>query len=76
MFIFPSYISSNLIIRNQKKLSIERRRKIKTFIAGLAVTSLLVLGAMAYAHGPGAGGWGGGNMMGQGYGGRMMGEGY
>jgi len=46
----------------------------KTFIAGLAVTSLLVLGAMAYAHGPGAGGWGGGNMMGQGYGGHMMGS--
>ena len=50
----------------------------KTFIAGLAVTSLLVLGAMAYAHGPGGGGWGGGhmrgNMMGQGYGGHMMGS--
>ena len=51
----------------------------KTFIAGLAVTAFLVLGAMAYAHGPGGGGWGGGhmrgNMMGQGYGGHMMGWG-
>ncbi len=45
----------------------------KTLIAGLAITLLLVLGAMAYAHGPGAGGWSGGHMMGQGYGGHMMG---
>jgi hypothetical protein len=47
----------------------------KTLITVLAIAALLVVGAMAYAHGPGAGGWGGGHMMGQGYGGHM-GQGY
>jgi hypothetical protein len=53
----------------------ERRLKMKTFIAVLAAAAMLVIGAMAYAHGTGAGGSGGGHMMG-GYGGHMMGQGY
>ena len=56
----------------------------KTFIAVLAVAALFSIGAMAYAHGTGAGGPGGGHMVGgygghmmeQGYGGHMMGPGY
>jgi hypothetical protein len=47
----------------------------KKIIAGLAVVSLLAVGAIAYAHGPGSWG-GGGQMMGPGYGGHMMGPGY
>jgi hypothetical protein len=56
----------------------------KTFIAILAAAALFVIGALAYAHGTGGGGWGGGHMMdgygghmmGQGHGGHMMGQGY
>ena len=54
----------------------ERRMKMKTFIAVLAIAALFVIGAMAYAHDAGAGGWGGGYMMGPGHGGHMMGPGY
>ena len=46
----------------------------KKVLTGLAIISILAVGAMAFAHGPG--GWGGGQMMGQGYGGHMMGQGY
>lgn len=46
----------------------------KTFVVVLAAAVLLGIGAMVYAHDPGAG-WGGGHMMG-GYGGHMMGYGY
>lgn len=47
----------------------------KLLIIGLAIVSLLAIGAIAFAHGPG--GWGGGHMMGPGYGsGHMMGPGY
>jgi len=53
----------------------ERSMKMKTFIAVLAVAALVVIGAMAYAHDTGAGGWGERYMMG-GYGGHMMGPGY
>lgn len=47
----------------------------KSFIAILTVAALFVIGAMAYAHGTGAGGWGGygGHMMEPGYGGHIMG---
>lgn len=45
----------------------------KKLVVGLAIVSLLVIGAIAYAHGPGS--WSGGHMMGQGYGGHMMGWG-
>lgn len=44
----------------------------KTIIAIIAAVSLLAIGTMAFAHGPG--GWGGGH-MGPGYGKHMM-EGY
>jgi hypothetical protein len=37
---------------------------------GLIIVGVLAFGIMAYAQGPG---WGGGNMMGQGYGGHMTG---
>ena len=47
----------------------------KKLIAGFAVVSVLVVVALAYAHGPGS--WNrGGNMMGPGYGGHMMGQEY
>lgn len=36
----------------------------KTLITTLAVATLLAAGALAYAHGPGYGGWSGGHMMG------------
>jgi hypothetical protein len=45
----------------------------KKLVLGLTVVSLIAFGALTYAHGPG--GWGGGNMMGQGYGTHMMGPG-
>lgn len=45
----------------------------RTLITVSAIAALLVIGAMAYAHG--TGGWGG-HMMGPGYGGYMMGPGY
>ncbi|MCK5287381.1 MAG: hypothetical protein KAJ59_06165 [Thermodesulfovibrionia bacterium] len=45
----------------------------KLVLVGLTVISLIAFGALTYAHGPG--GWGGGNMMGQGYGAHMMGPG-
>ena len=59
----------------------ERRMKMKPFIAVLAVAALFVTGAMAYAHDAGAGRCGtghmmegcSGHMMGQGHGGHMMG---
>ena len=43
----------------------------KTIIATIVAVSLLVLGTMAFAHGPGGGG--GGHMMDQGHRGQMMG---
>lgn len=46
----------------------------KTFVVVLTAAALLAIGAMAFAHGTGAG-WGGGHMMGA-YGGHMMGPGY
>jgi hypothetical protein len=54
----------------------------RTFIVVLSAAAVLVIGAMAYAHGTGGGGGYmmgpgyGGYMMGSGYGGRMMGPGY
>lgn len=45
----------------------------KKVLIGLTVVTLLALGAIAYAHGPG--GWGGEYMMGPGYGGHMYGSG-
>ncbi len=46
----------------------------KRVLVVAAIISVLAVGAVAFAHG--TGGWGGGNMMGQGYGGNMMGSGY
>lgn len=47
----------------------------KNLVLAAAVVSILAIGALAFAHGPG--GWGGGQMMGPGYGGgHMMGPGY
>jgi hypothetical protein len=46
----------------------------KKLIVGLAVVSILAVGAIAYAQGNGA--WGGGHMGGQGYGGHMTGQAY
>jgi hypothetical protein len=46
----------------------------KKLLAGIAVVSILAIGALAFAHGPGWGG--GGYMMGPGYGSHMMGQGY
>ena len=46
----------------------------KKILTVTAIISILVVGAVAFAHGPG--GWGGGQMMGPGYGGQMMGPGY
>lgn len=46
----------------------------KKLLTGVAIISILAVGALAYAHGPG--GWGGGHMMGPGYGNHMMGPGY
>jgi hypothetical protein len=51
----------------------------KKVLVILAAITLLGIGAIAYAHGPG--GWGGGpgygwSMMGPGYGGQMMGPGF
>jgi hypothetical protein len=47
----------------------------KNLVLAAAVVSILAIGALAFAHGPG--GWGGGNMTGPGYGGgHMMGPGY
>ena len=46
----------------------------KKVLAGLTVLTLLAIGAVAFAHGPG--GWGYDHMMGRGYGGHMMGSGY
>ncbi len=55
----------------------------KKLVAVLAVASLMAVGAIAYAHGPGGRCCGqmmgpgyGAHMMGQGYGGHMMGQGY
>lgn len=45
----------------------------KKVIAGIALVSIIAVGALAYAHGPG---WRGGPMMGPGYGMHMMGPGY
>ncbi len=45
----------------------------KKLVLGLTVVSLIAFGALTYAHGPG--GWGSGNIMGQGYGAHMMGQG-
>ncbi len=42
----------------------------KRLLAGMAVISLLAVGALAFADGPG--GWRGGHMTGAGYGGHMM----
>lgn len=47
----------------------------KRLLAVTAIVSILAVGAIAFAHGPGSG-WGGGQMMGSGYGGHMMGSGY
>lgn len=47
----------------------------KTLIVVLSAALLLTVGVMAYAHGPGAAGWGGAHMMGA-YGESMMGQGY
>ncbi len=47
----------------------------KKLLVGITIVSILALGTLAFAHGPG--GWGGGHMMGPGYsGGHMMGPGY
>ncbi|UCH82305.1 MAG: hypothetical protein JSW20_06630 [Nitrospiraceae bacterium] len=45
-------------------------------IIAVAVVFILAVGAIAYAHGPGYDGWGGGHMKGYVYGGHMMGPGY
>ena len=44
----------------------------KKLVVVVAVVSLLAIGALAYAYGPGF--WGGGHMTGPGYGGHMMGS--
>jgi hypothetical protein len=48
----------------------------KKMIFAVAVALIFAVGGFAYAHGPGYGGSGGGDMMGQGYGGHMQGQGY
>jgi len=50
----------------------------KKLAVAITVVSVFVLGAVAFAHGPGWGGYGmgyGSMMMGPGYGGQMMGQG-
>jgi len=44
----------------------------KKLLTGIALISILAIGAVAYAHGPGGRG---GSMMGPGYGGHMMDQG-
>ena len=46
----------------------------KKVLTVTVIISILAVGAIAFAHGPG--GWGGGQMMGPGYGGHMTGPGY
>jgi hypothetical protein len=68
-------IKHDCIISNRFINTLNRRFKMKTLLVGITIVSVLALGTLAFAHG--FGGWGGGNMMGQGYGGgHMMGPGY
>jgi hypothetical protein len=46
----------------------------KTLLVSLTFFTLLAVGVLAYAHGPGS--WDGRHMMGPGYGSHMMGKGY